>query len=221
MITNLQRRRRARQILEERDETLIVEQQLFNSNMMKEMINISNSVCKDEELRQDRAIDISGYWMGNYGDNGYEIVQLKCIDSKYVAIKVIGDKNVPAGEVSFYIETPPYVSIGKSCVGYIQVAHIGFQSPRFVEGELCLFTPYTFVFQWYVLHFPICNPRRNDVRRRFEKFNPHQHKTLLFPSTIEPNPSRTSLSAATQFPALLSDLYDLEDDDEIPFKQSE
>jgi hypothetical protein len=210
---------RVRQYLvEEQQELSQVETQIFNSSSLKNMINVSKEHKNNEsgnqniDLSQERAIDLCGYWMGNYGDNGYEIIQIKRMDQKYVAVKVTGDKNVPGGEVSFFIDSPPFVSVGKACTGYIQVAHIGFSRPRFTEGELCLLSPNTFIFQW------------NNVRRRFERFNPHPHRLIhQSPNNQDLSlPMRTVLSSATPISCpqeLSSNNYALDDDDEFFFKQ--
>lgn len=49
------------------------------------------------------------------------------------------------------------VEIGKRIKGFIQVAHVGFISPRWVTGYLTLESPNNFVFQW------------NSIIRRFER----------------------------------------------------
>jgi hypothetical protein len=42
-------------------------------------------------------IQVDGYWVGNYGNNGHELVELQFNTEKkqILAKKITGDKNVP------------------------------------------------------------------------------------------------------------------------------
>lgn len=80
-------------LLDDQQELSQIETNIFNHSVMRNMINVTkvsqrNNAEDISDINQDRAIDITGYWMGNYGDNGFEIIQIKRINDKFVAVKV-------------------------------------------------------------------------------------------------------------------------------------
>eukprot|EP01080_Neovahlkampfia_damariscottae_P000577 gene577-8087_t len=95
----------------------------------------------------DKIHQIDGYWIGNYGNNGHELVDVKYNPEKkqILAMKVTGDKNVPGGELSFYVQDENF---GKPAIGCIQIAHIGFHKPRWIEGSFHLKSSTEFEFSW-------------------------------------------------------------------------
>jgi hypothetical protein len=57
---------RVRHLQDEIVETTQIEQTVFSSKVMQNMVNITKT---DQDIDEDqgRAIDLCGYWMGNYG----------------------------------------------------------------------------------------------------------------------------------------------------------
>ncbi len=57
---------RVRHLQDEIVETTQIEQTVFSSKVMQNMVNITKTE-QDIDEDQGRAIDLCGYWMGNYG----------------------------------------------------------------------------------------------------------------------------------------------------------
>lgn len=70
--------------------------------------------------------DVAGYWVAEYGPHGRELVRIRSSEGEFVATKVTGDANVPAGQDSFTSDM-----FGNARV---LVADTGFRNPRRVQG---------------------------------------------------------------------------------------
>eukprot|EP00980_Cylindrotheca_fusiformis_P011863 scaffold2817_cov130-Cylindrotheca_fusiformis.AAC.18 len=53
------------------------------------------------------AHNLEGLWVGKYGHNGYEMINVTYQGDHLIAYKVTGDKNVPKGEITFQVNLSP------------------------------------------------------------------------------------------------------------------
>eukprot|EP00977_Amphora_coffeiformis_P011694 scaffold2829_cov147-Amphora_coffeaeformis.AAC.2 len=110
---------------------------------------------------------LDGLWVGKYGENGFEMINVTYTGDTLVAYKVTGDKNVPKGEVSFEVDLSPSnamsmlepIELGEQAAeqwgnrflqrfaGEGQVASRGFVNPQWMDGQLILVGQY-FSFAW-------------------------------------------------------------------------
>ena len=130
-----------------------------------------------EELRAKAAearsalphFNLEGLWVGKYGDNGYEMVNVTYVGDALIAYKVTGSGNVPKGEISFKVDLSPIDASPKDYLepvelgdfaskqwgtkflsryaGYGQIAGEGHSNARFIEGQLIMVNEY-FSFAW-------------------------------------------------------------------------
>lgn len=86
-------------------------------------------------------LDLTGEWVGTYGSHGDEIVRLSQTEGTLLAVKVTGDANVPAGQVTW-----------RACLesgqGEGQVAGTGFVNPTFVPARLQVLSRDHLVVTW-------------------------------------------------------------------------
>ena len=112
--------------------------------------------------------NLEGLWVGKYGPNGYEMINVTYTGDNLVAYKVTGDQNVPKDEVTFTADLSPEATEeaglepivltdeaakqwGTSHLprfpGQGQVAAEGFVNNQFVDGQLIMVGEY-FSFAW-------------------------------------------------------------------------
>lgn len=115
--------------------------------------------------------NLSGLWVGKYGDHGYEMINVTYVEDTLIATKVTGDKNVPKGEITFTADLNP---LSRSKEGKIlepielsaaaakqwghkylsrfpgqgQVASEGFVNNQFMDGQLILVGEEYFSYAW-------------------------------------------------------------------------
>jgi hypothetical protein len=128
-----------------------------SNNINKIMVarNVSIRLAQATQSKQqtgasdDKRIDLTGVWQGDYGKNGVEIVEIEYVQDHFVATKVTGDENVPFGKVSFYVpNASSLTSDRRTVVGYIQIAHRHYEAPRYVPGKLTVIDYDNFSFEW-------------------------------------------------------------------------
>jgi hypothetical protein len=98
--------------------------------------------------------DLSGYWLGDYSSHGLELVEVRAVPgsdpstNKWLARKVTGDANVPAGKKTF--ETTYSVRDGRIVMGPARgrIAAIGYRSPIWITGQLRVLDASRFLFTW-------------------------------------------------------------------------
>jgi len=87
--------------------------------------------------------DLEGYWLADFGTNGYELVELKSQTNQLVATKITGDPHVPSGEFCFKIDL-------LTAQGHIQIAERGFKNPQWKLGCIGEIKGRdSFVFKWF------------------------------------------------------------------------
>lgn len=122
--------------------------------------------------------NMHGLWVGKYGDNGYEMINVTYSGDTLIATKVTGDQNVPKGEITFTANLAPRISSsmdqpahamhlepieldakaqrqwGKKYlprhVGKGQVAGENFKNAQWLEGQMILVGRF-FSFAWVPL----------------------------------------------------------------------
>jgi hypothetical protein len=85
--------------------------------------------------------DLAGEWIGHYPGHFDEVVRVEALDEGWVATKITGDRNVPAGEVT-------WKTVGKSGLGFGQIAMEGFRNPTWVPGKLEILSSDRICFTW-------------------------------------------------------------------------
>lgn len=84
---------------------------------------------------------IEGFWIGDYGPHGPELIDVRrTAGGGFVAVKLTGDENVPAGQATFTVD-----QYGK---GNGLGADVGFRNPRFFSGVLSVTGPDSMTFVW-------------------------------------------------------------------------
>lgn len=111
--------------------------------------------------------NLHGLWVGKYGDQGFEMINVTYSGDVLIAYKVTGDQNVPKGEVSFSVDLGARASAsmlepieltddaadqwGSKFLprfsGKGQVAGHGFVNSQWLEGQMILVNQY-FSFAW-------------------------------------------------------------------------
>lgn len=114
---------------------------------------------------------LSGLWVGKYGDHGYEMINVTYVGDLLIASKVTGDQNVPKGEVTFTADLSPFatteagnkletIELSAAAAkqwgnryltrfpGKGQVASEGFVNNQFIDGQLILVGEEYFSYAW-------------------------------------------------------------------------
>lgn len=114
--------------------------------------------------------NLEGLWVGKYGEQGYEMINVTYAGDMLIAYKVTGDKNVPKGQISFKADLSPRaimagdrglepIELGEDAArqwgtkflerfgGEGQVAHQGYVNSQWIDGQLILVGRY-FSFAW-------------------------------------------------------------------------
>mmetsp|Transcript_20683 Transcript_20683/g.30451 ORF Transcript_20683/g.30451 Transcript_20683/m.30451 type:complete len:393 (+) Transcript_20683:72-1250(+) len=115
--------------------------------------------------------NLEGLWVGKYGSNGYEMINVTYVGDTLIAHKVTGDKNVPKGKITFTADISPCYHAGRLTAlspieltaaaskqwgtkelvrypGMGQVAAEGFVNNKFLDGQLIMVGEEYFSFAW-------------------------------------------------------------------------
>lgn len=94
-------------------------------------------------MADSRLIDLTGDWIGNYRGHHDEVVRVTHTGNHVEAVKVTGDINVPAGEITFRADLEEMEGKGEG-----QIAQAEFRDPRFIPGRLQVVHENQIVFEW-------------------------------------------------------------------------
>jgi len=124
----------------------------------------------EEAMKARKALpqfNLEGLWVGKYGEQGFEMINVTYVGDVLIARKVTGEKNVPQGEVTFQVDLSPKsretvldpIELGHEAAdqwgtrflsrfaGQGHVAAPGFSNSQWMEGQLILVNEY-FSFAW-------------------------------------------------------------------------
>lgn len=126
--------------------------------------------------------NLEGLWIGKYGDNGFELVNITYTGDTLIARKVTGDKTVPSGEITFQVDLSPHrhtlsleeqtnrlpnIELSERASirwgnrelqrfeGLGHVASDGFVNSEWLEGQLVMISEEYFSFSWLPLSFQV------------------------------------------------------------------
>jgi Cyclin D1 binding domain len=107
-------RERLRQV-ERRDPELVYAMELHAAQMAERQEGrsshdaiVAQHLNKAAEARRCLPqFNLEGLWVGKYGSNGYEMINVTYVGDTLIAEKVTGDKNVPRGELTFQVDLNP------------------------------------------------------------------------------------------------------------------
>jgi hypothetical protein len=85
--------------------------------------------------------NLIGEWIGKYHGHFEEVIRIDLMKGKWIATKITGDENVPAGEITWHVDSSTYIGEG-------QIAGQGFLQPCFIPGHLEILSPERIVFHW-------------------------------------------------------------------------
>lgn len=84
---------------------------------------------------------LGGNWIGHYKGHSDEVIRIEQDGPLLKAIKIIGDENVPAGEITWRADL-------RTLEGEGQVAERNFRNAQFVPGRLIVESPDRIQFVW-------------------------------------------------------------------------
>ena len=122
-----------------RDETQIGDCSLFATHPHRYLVTMASETL--ERNFQQRALDLSGEWLGYYTGHFDEVVRIKQNGEYVEAVKVTGDDYVPADEITWRAN----IRTGR---GEGQIAEREFRNARFVPGRLKVISPSKLIFTW-------------------------------------------------------------------------
>ena len=130
----------------------------FHSEPFQEQLSVSKEQILEEAAIQLRNwkglyvlcfmnIDLNGYWIGDYGRHGKEIIEIYQKGYEVIAKKITGDENVPAGEIIWKMTLDKNFKKGK---GFMQVAEIGYKNPAWVTAYLDIIDCNSLQITWFI-----------------------------------------------------------------------
>lgn len=84
---------------------------------------------------------LAGEWIGRYRGHYDEVIRITQRGRAVEAVKVTGDDNVPAGEITWRADL-------RTSQGEGQIAETEFRHPRFVPGRLLVHSAQRIEFIW-------------------------------------------------------------------------
>jgi len=99
---------------------------------------------------QKEKMNLTGFWVGDYGDHGFELIRIFHKGYHVYAKKLTGDPNIPAGKLTWKAMLDKNLKNGK---GEIHLADTGFQNPRWNTALLENVTPDIIKISWQMKGF--------------------------------------------------------------------
>jgi hypothetical protein len=171
---------------EKRDPELAYELSLNAMNLAEHEGRTEEAIKYREEAENARSclphLNLEGLWIGKYGSQGYQMINVTYAGDTLIAYKVTGDENVPRGEISFKADLAPTKtqkstqSLAKDLepielsnkaarkwgtkklsryAGSGQVAESGFKNSQWMDGQLIAIGENYFSFAWLPISFQI------------------------------------------------------------------
>jgi len=78
-------------------------------------------------------IDLNGYWLGDYGKHGCELIRIYQKGYNVIAKKITGDVNIPAGKLTWAMHLDETLLKGK---GEIQLTEKDYEDPKLSQAYL-------------------------------------------------------------------------------------
>ena len=91
--------------------------------------------------------NLNGYWVGDYGGHGYELIRIYHKGYKIYAKKLTGDENIPAGKLTWRMTFGEDMREGK---GEIHLAERGFMVSRWSTAYLYVIDKNFIRITWFV-----------------------------------------------------------------------
>src|SRR5688500_9698410 len=122
-----------------RDETQIGDRSLFATHPHRYLVTMASETL--ERNLQQRALDLSGEWLGYYTGHFDEVVRIKQNGEYVEAVKVTGDDYVPADEITWRANI-------RTGSGEGQIAEREIRNARFVPGRIKVISLSKLFFTW-------------------------------------------------------------------------
>jgi len=134
---------------------------LINDPFQGQISNIQEHILREASIQLQNwkglyvlchmKIDLNGYWIGDYGRHGKELIRIYQKGYEVIAKKVTGDENVPAGQISWKMTLDRNLTKGK---GFMQVAEIGYKNAAWVTAYLDIIDQNSLQITWFIYdHF--------------------------------------------------------------------
>jgi len=94
--------------------------------------------------------NLTGFWVGDYGDHGFELLRVFHKGYYVYAKKVTGDPNIPAGRLTWKVIMDETMKIGK---GEVHLAETGYRNSRWNTALIENDVPNVIKLSWQIKGF--------------------------------------------------------------------
>ncbi len=128
-------------------------------NEQKRVIRNDPSEWKQFYQNKHQNIDLNGFWLGDYGRHGIELIRIYQKGYNVIAKKITGDANIPAGKLTWTMHLDESLMKGK---GELQVTEQNYEDPKLSQAYLEVvnknYIKITWLYQdffgnWYTVSF--------------------------------------------------------------------
>mmetsp|Transcript_44874 Transcript_44874/g.62869 ORF Transcript_44874/g.62869 Transcript_44874/m.62869 type:complete len:126 (-) Transcript_44874:236-613(-) len=88
-------------------------------------------------------VNLVGFWLGDFGRHGFEVLSLEQTENHLRITKITGDENVPGGEVSFEGDIEK-----DEATGLLRVARKNFKNPSWVPATIQIHSNSSLTLHW-------------------------------------------------------------------------